>query len=80
MTREDSRQVAKTPSSHLNFKESELESLVLLGAFAPWRESVLSNVTFYGYAGISANTRSGLPEPLTIFNGGAITTAPVGGS
>src|SRR6185437_10383312 len=30
--------------------------------------------------GISANTRNGLPEPLTIFNGGANTTAPVGGS
>jgi hypothetical protein len=28
------------------------------------------------YAGTSARTRSGLPEPLTIFNGGAMTTAP----
>ncbi len=33
-----------------------------------------------GHAGTSASTRSGLPEPLTIFSGGAITTAPVGGS
>ncbi len=24
--------------------------------------------------------RSGLPDPLTIFNGGAMTTVPVGGS
>src|SRR3569832_543295 len=32
------------------------------------------------YAGTSANTRKGLPEPFTIFNGGANTTAPVGGS
>src|SRR6185437_12723758 len=30
--------------------------------------------------GTSANTRKGLPEPLTILSGGAITTAPVGGS
>ena len=27
-----------------------------------------------------ASTRSGLPLPLTIFSGAAITTAPVGGS
>ena len=32
------------------------------------------------YAGTSASTRSGLPLPLTIFSGAAITIAPVGGS
>jgi hypothetical protein len=32
------------------------------------------------YAGAIAMTRSGLPLPRTIFNGAAITTAPVGGS
>jgi hypothetical protein len=30
--------------------------------------------------GVMAMTRSGLPEPPTIFNGAAITMAPVGGS
>jgi hypothetical protein len=32
------------------------------------------------YPGTSASTRSGLPEPFTIFSGGAITTAPVAGN
>ena len=31
-------------------------------------------------AGTSASTRSGLPEPFTIFSGGAMTMAPVGGN
>ena len=30
-------------------------------------------------AGLSAITLTGLPEPLTIFNGTAITAAPVNG-
>ena len=34
-----------------------------------------------GYpAGVIAMTRSGLPLPLTIFSGAAITIAPVGGN
>src|SRR5579859_2835781 len=33
-----------------------------------------------GYAGTSASTRSGLPEPFSIFSGEAMTTAPVAGS
>ena len=41
--------------------------------------AVLARV-FWIYPGISASTRSGLPEPLTIFSGGAITIAPVGGN
>ena len=32
------------------------------------------------YPATSASTRSGLPLPLTIFRGAAMTTAPVGGS
>src|SRR6185312_12408525 len=32
------------------------------------------------HTGTSASTRSGLPEPFTILSGGAMTTAPVGGS
>src|SRR6202166_1386283 len=46
-----------------------------LGAIPQVRLDTIST-----YAGTSASTRSGLPEPLTIFNGGAMTTAPVGGS
>jgi hypothetical protein len=30
--------------------------------------------------GVMAMTRSGLPEPPTIFNGAAMTMAPIGGS
>ena len=47
-----------------------------------FRERALGHGLYYSQrqAGTSANTRSGLPEPLTIFSGGAITTAPVGGS
>ena len=33
-----------------------------------------------GYDGAIANTRNGLPLPLTILSGAAITTAPVAGS
>jgi hypothetical protein len=32
------------------------------------------------YAGVIANTRTGLPLPPTIFSGAAMTTAPVGGN
>ena len=42
--------------------------------------TVAADEHYRTYAGTSASTRNGLPEPLTIFNGGAITTAPVGGS
>jgi hypothetical protein len=33
-----------------------------------------------GNYGVRARTRRGLPEPLTILRGAAMTTAPVGGS
>jgi hypothetical protein len=32
------------------------------------------------YAGTSASTRTGLPEPFSIFKGGAMSSAPVGGN
>ncbi len=32
------------------------------------------------YAGTSASTRSGLPEPFSIFSGAVISTAPVAGN
>jgi hypothetical protein len=41
------------------------------------RSFVGSSRPFYG---VIAITLSGLPDPPTIFNGAAITTAPVGGS
>lgn len=34
----------------------------------------------HAYAGTNASTRSGLPDPSTIFSGAAMMTAPVGGS
>ena len=36
--------------------------------------------SFFSYLGTNASTRHGLPDPLTIFSGGTIKTAPFGGN
>ena len=46
----------------------------------PVRAVVIRPWTAIYAADTSARTRSGLPLPLTIFSGAAITMAPVGGS
>jgi hypothetical protein len=52
----------------------------VIAEWAMFRTNPQSAIRNPYYAGASAMTRTGLPLPRTIFNGAAMTTAPVAGS
>jgi hypothetical protein len=57
-----------------------LRYLRMIGLVGGERVSVHPRIHLEAHDATKANTRSGLPLPFSIFSGGQINTAPVGGN